>query len=145
MIKRWTTLLVAVALLAVFTGCGGYGGGYGAKEAGFDFSAIGAYQISGGDTEGAGLSGFERDSFHNFFVKAANTEMQKRKLEFSAEAPDALLRYTLREKLIVTLLDVETRRLIWRGESSALYSDKELSQDWVTELVKQAMASLPVG
>lgn len=136
-------MLALAVCLAALVGCRGGSAPSAVEERGFDFSSLTAYSITGGDTEAAQLTGFERDSFHSYFVEAAREALAVRGLQESTAGPDVIVRYTLGERLVVTALDAQTRRLIWRGESGAKFLERKLSREWVHELTRQALEGFP--
>jgi len=137
---------VVVGLL-LLSSCGGPRPAQQVSDAEVNFAARRTYALTGGDTEEAGLSGFQRDSFGAFFNEAINEILSRRGLtEFtnsSSDSADYIIRYILRDKLIVTALDPVSRRLIWRGQSDDRFVGAELSQDSVSKLVKQATSGFP--
>ncbi len=112
-----------------------------------DFGSRRNFALTGGVTEEAGLTGFQRDSFGAFFAEAAREMLTKRGLtEVGAtqtDSADYIIRFILRDNLIVTALDPSTRRLIWRGQSDKGLSGEKLSQSVVTKLVEQALNGFP--
>jgi membrane-bound lytic murein transglycosylase B len=105
------------------------------------------FALTGGVTEEAGLTGFQRDSFEAFFTEAAREILIKRGLtevgETQTDSADYIIRFILRDNLIVTALDPSSRRLIWRGQSDKGLSGETLSQSVVTKLVEQALNGFP--
>ncbi len=105
------------------------------------------FALTGGVTEEAGLTGFQRDSFGAFFAEAAREILTKRGLtevgETQTDSADYIIRFILRENLIVTALDPSSRRLIWRGQSNTGLGGETLSQSVVSKLVEQALNGFP--
>ena len=142
--RALTVLTAFLALATLMTACRKSGvENTSIEEAGYAFHSLGAFSITGGDTEAAGLSGFQRDSFHSYFVSAAREILLAHNLEESVDYPDIIIRYTLGETLIVTALDAETRRLVWRGESRDTFDARSLTRDSVKTLVRQALERFP--
>jgi len=138
-------LLMALSLLA---SCGGGPRpSQQVSDAEVNFSERRTYALTGGDTEEAGLSGFQRDSFRAFFTGAVNEILNRRGLtevtDSRSDSADYIIRYILRDKLIITALDPKSRRLIWRGQSDDGLPGGGLSQAAVSKLVKQAISGFP--
>ena len=137
----------AVVALLLLSSCGGPQPSQQVSDAEVNFASRRTYILTGGDTEDAGLSGFQRDSFGAFFTGAINETLSKRGLtevtDSRSDSADYIIRYILRDKLIVTALDPESRRLIWRGQSDDRFVGAELSQETVSKLVKQAISGFP--
>ncbi|HSG98607.1 MAG TPA: DUF4136 domain-containing protein [candidate division Zixibacteria bacterium] len=139
----YLSVIFMTVCLAALGGCRSGSAPSAVEERGFDFGSLKAYSITGGDTEAAQLTGFERDSFHSYFVEAAREALAGRGLNESSAGPDVIVRYTLGERLVVTALDAQSRRLIWRGESAGKFLERKFSREWVHELTRQALAGFP--
>ena len=121
-----------------------------ASEKGYNFGQLSAYTISGGDTDGASLTGFEHDTFHNLFVRAARSALNERGMqEVNPNDPDApqqadmVMRYTLRKTLLITVMDANTRRLIWRGESEREFTAESMNAESIEALVRDILSGFP--
>lgn len=146
-LNRVVVLALAVALIS---GCRPSANIQRASEKGYDFGKLSAYMISGGDTDGASLTGFEHDTFHNLFVRAARLALNERgKREVNPNDPNApqkadmVMRYTLRKTLLITVMDANTRRLIWRGESQSEFTPEHMNPDSINELVSDILSGFP--
>ncbi len=139
----WATLLIASTIVS----CGSPQQMQQVSDAEFNFSERKTYALTGGDTDEAGLSGFQRDSFRTFFDSAVNELLSKRGLsefgENGTDSADYIIRYILRDRLIITVLEPESKRLIWRGQSDTGLSGATLSLSAVTALVEQAINGFP--
>lgn len=140
----WYVALTLVLSIVFHAGCAPSGGVRQASEQSFDFSSATTYSITGGDAEQANFTGFERDKFAGFFQRAVELELGKKGLSPAdpAAGRDArlLVRYSLREKLVITFSDAISRRLVWRGESRDVFTTSKLNQDEISTLVKQALS-----
>ena len=143
-------IAVSALALALISGCRPSGSIQRAAEKGYNFAGLSAYTISGGDTEGASLTGFENDTFHNLFVRAARLVLNERGLrEVNPNDPDApqkadmVMRYTLRKTLLITVMDADARRLIWRGESQREFTTESMNPDSINELVRDILSGFP--
>lgn len=143
-------IVVLALALALISGCRSSSNIQRASEKGYNFSKLSAYTISGGDTEGASLTGFEHDTFHNLFVRAARSALNERGLqEVNPNDPDApqqadmVMRYTLRKTLLITVMDASTRRLIWRGESEREFTAESINAELIDELVRDILSGFP--
>ncbi len=118
-----------------------------ASDTEVNFSERKTYSLTGGDTEEAGLTGFKRDSFRAFFNEALNEILAKRGLtevgESETDSADYIIRYILRDVLVINALDPDSRRLIWRGQSDTGLAGVKLSQSAVTNIVEQAIGGFP--
>ncbi|MFQ5606503.1 MAG: DUF4136 domain-containing protein [Candidatus Zixiibacteriota bacterium] len=142
--------LLPLIPLLILMGCRPSGNVQRVSEAGYDFGELSAYTITGGDTDAASLTGFEHDKFHVLFVRSAREFLNARGFREvnpdDAEAPqeaDIVMRYTLRETLIITIMDAETRRLIWRGESAAEFTGADLNQESIDGFVRKILSGFP--
>ena len=143
-------VLIPALALALLSGCRPAGNIQRSAEKGYDFGKLSAYTISGGDTDGASLTGFENDTFHNLFVRSARSVLNERGLrEVNPNDPDApqeadlVMRYTLRKTLLITVIDADSLRLIWRGESEHEFTPEQINSDSIDELVRDILSGFP--
>ena len=101
----------------------------------------------GGDTGEAELTGFKRDAFNNLFARAVRSTLNERGMtEVNSDSPtprrdaDIIIRYTLRERLVITILDEDTRRLIWRGEAANKFDPEDLRQETIDTTVREILS-----
>ena len=144
------SIIISVLALALLSGCRPSGNIQRASEKGYDFGKLSAYTISGGDTEGASLTGFENDTFHILFVRAARSVLNERGLrEVNPNDPDApqkadmVMRYTLSKTLLINVMDAGARRLIWRGESEREFTAEHINPESINELVRDILSGFP--
>jgi hypothetical protein len=146
-ISRATSRWSVIGALLLVVSCGSLRQTQTISDSEVNFADRRNFALTGGVTEEAGLTGFQRDSFGAFFAESAREILTSRGLtEVGASHPDSadyIIRYILRDKLIITALDPSSRRLIWRGQSDKGLSGETLSQSVVAELVEQAISGFP--
>ena len=110
-----------------------------------NFPTMTRFGFTTGDVSFLKLSSYEADQFEQTFRQATKDILLGQgmlRVDFG-DSPDLLIRYTVRERLIIRIIDAQTRGLIWRGESSSEINSPRVQPDEIEMAVSEALAGYP--
>ena len=137
---------IITALIALsFSACSSSKIGQAQFDPEVNYPTMTRFGFTAGDVSFLKLSSYEADQFERTFRQAAKDILLGQgmlRVDFS-DSPDLLISYSVRERLIIRIVNAQTRGLIWRGESASEINGPRVQPDEIEMAVSEALAGYP--
>ena len=145
-LKMSRSSAIIIALLALsFSACPSTKIGRTQFDPEVNYLSMNRFGFTTGDVSFLKLSSYEADQFEQSFRQATKDILLGRgmlRVDYS-DSPDLLISYSVRERLVIRIIDAQTRGLIWRGESASEINGPRVQSADIEMAVSEALSGYP--